>query len=301
MMDRTSLNGFVPAVVTPFGADGGIEPEAFLRIIDHMVGIGAGAICIAGDNGESWALGAAERGRLVRLAVDRLGGRVPVLAGCSAPTLHAAIDYARAAEENGAAALLSMPPTYVLKGSRDEIVRRFEQLGRACRLPIVAYNSPRRAGFGLGLEDIQAILDAAPVIGIKESSRDFFHHTHLIERFRDRLAVMVGPAHYIMPGLGLGASGFIATGPELLGPDAGRLVALSRAAPSAESARLHYRLTVLYEMLMATGTWPAALKAALTLIGLPAGIPRDPVSPATPQDMDRIRSVLDALGIARVS
>ena len=301
MLDRSALHGFFPAVVTPFTPEGEIREDAFLQIVDHMLSIGAAGVCVAGDNGESWALSAAERGRLTRIAVDRVAGRVPVMTGCSAPTFGAALAYARAAEENGAAALLSMPPTYVLKATADELAGRFEKLGKATALPIVAYNSPRRAGFGLRVQDVAAICDVAPIIGIKESDRDFFHHTHLLERLRDRIAIMVGPSHYIFPGIALGAHGFIATGPELLGADAGRIAALARAAPSAESAGLHYRLTVLYELLMGTATWPAALKAALTIDGLPAGVPRDPVSAATPADMDRIRATLDRLGIGRAA
>ncbi|MEM9012642.1 MAG: dihydrodipicolinate synthase family protein [Pseudomonadota bacterium] len=294
-MQTTDLKGFHPAIVTPFSATGEIMEDAFQAIVDHLIGIGAEAICVAGDNGESWALSAAERRRLVRLAVDRAGGR-PVTCGCSAPTAAAALDYARAAAEGGAAALLSMPPTYVLKGTRAEIVGRYEKLA-SIGLPIIAYNSPRRQGHALSVADIAAIRDAAPVIGIKESSRDFFHHTHLLHAMAEDFAVMTGPCHYIVPSLPLGARGFIATGPEFLGPDAGRIVEVALAGPSAEARAIHHRLTVIYETLMSVGTWPSAFKAALGLIGLPAGVPRDPVMPATPADVERLRAVLGDLGI----
>lgn len=301
MLTKEDLNGFVPAVVTPFDANGEIMEDAFVEIVEHFVGVGATGICIAGDNGESWALSPQERGRLTRLAADRIKGRAAVMTGCSAPTLKASLAYAREAEENGADALLSMPQTYVLKATRAELLARFEALGKAVSLPIVAYNTPRRAGLGLSVDDIGAVLDVAPIIGIKESDRDFFHHTHLLERFRDRMSIMVGPCHYIIPGIALGARGFIATGPEFLGRDAARLPELARAAPGAESAELHFKLTTLYELLMGTGTWPSTLKAGLNLIGLPAGVPREPVMPATGADLDRIRATFDRLGVKRVA
>jgi 4-hydroxy-tetrahydrodipicolinate synthase len=291
-MTKDDLHGFVPAIVTPFAANGEIMEDGFLEIFEWLIARGATAVCIAGDNGESWALSAEERGRLTRIAVERSAGRVKVITGCSAPTLKASLAYARAARENGADALLSMPQTYVLKATRDELLRRFDGLARDVDLPIVAYNSPRRAGLDLSLDDIGAILDAAPVIGIKESSRDFFHHTHLIDRYAHRMAIMVGPCHYIIPGIALGAHGFIATGPEFLGADAARLTTLAREKPTAETAALHVKLTRLYELLMGTSTWPASFKAALNLIGLPAGGPRDPVSPATPADIEKIKAVL---------
>lgn len=105
---------------------------------------------------------------MTRLAVDRLAGRAHVITGCSAPTLKASLAYASAAQENGASALLAMPQTYVLKATRDELLARFEALGKGTDVPIVAYNSPRRAGLGMSVDDIGAILDVAPIIGIKE-------------------------------------------------------------------------------------------------------------------------------------
>ncbi len=300
-MNKQDLHGMLPAIVTPFAENGEIMEDAFCQIVENLIDIGSTGICVAGDNGESWAVSAAERGRLVRLAVDKSAGRVPVICGCSAPTIDAALGYARAAQENGAVGLLSMPPTYVLKGSRAEIVGRYAKIAAAVDLPMVAYNSPRRHGYSLSMDDIAAICDAAPVIGIKESNRDFFHHTHLLDRFTDKMSVMTGPCHYILPSYMLGARGFIATGPEFLGKDAARLGEIGQAGASAEAREMHYKLTVLYELLMGIGTWPAAFKAALNLIGWPAGIPRDPVLPASEADLDRIRACFDDLGIARVA
>ena len=296
-LDRAGLHGFVPAVVTPFDADGAIVEADFRTLVDRLIGFGAQAVCVAGDNGESWSLSPDERQRLTELAVEVAAGRVPIITGISAPSSHATIAYARAAEAGGAAAVLAMPQTYVLKATREELVARFAALADAVPLPVVAYNSPRRTGIEMSLDDLDAIMAVAPIIGIKESHRDFFHMTHLIESFADRLAVMVGPSHYILPGLALGAAGFIATGPELLGPAAGRIVEIARGAPGPDYTRLHFTLTRLYELLMGSGTWPSSFKAALNLQGLPAGVPRDPVRPLGGADLDRMRTAMDQLGL----
>ena len=297
-LDRSTLKGFVPAIVTPFSASGEIMTDAFSDLVGWLVAIGADGICVAGDNGESWTLDAEERARLTRIAVERSAGRVPVMTGCSAPGAAQTVRYARAAADAGADGLLLLPQTYVLKATREELLRRVEAVAKAVPLPLVAYNSPRRTGIDLTLDDLDALMNAAPIIGIKESNRDFFHHTHLLHRFRDRLAIMVGPCHYIFPGLALGAAGFIATGPELLGDGASRIMALGTAAASAEQMELHYKLTVLYQMLMGTGTWPAALKAALNLLGQPAGVPRDPVLPLPPDQIDKVRRTMTELGLS---
>jgi len=299
-LTRHSLKGFVPAIVTPFAPDGAIVEDAFGALVEWLIGLGAEAICVAGDNGESWNLDIDERRRLTRLAVDRAAGRIPIITGVSAPSAAQTIKYARAVVEAGASGLLVLPQPYVLKASRDELTRRFAALAHAVDTPIVAYNSPRRSGgIELTLDDLDAIMNVAPIVGIKEASRDFFHHTRLIERFRDRLSIMVGPCHFLIPALALGAHGYIASGPELLGPMAGKIIPLAQAAPSPELARVHYQLTAVYEMMMGTGTWPSALKAALNLLGQPAGVPREPVMPLAGGDLEKVRKTLVTYGLLR--
>jgi len=292
-----TFGGFVPAVVTPFDERGAIQLGAFSDLVGWLIDLGATAICVAGDNGESWALDAPERRSLVEAAVKRSAGRVPILGGASAPTLANSVRYAEASLEGGAAGLLVMPQTYVLKATRSELVTRFSSLAKAVDAPIVLYNSPRRAGLGLLPDDIAAVLDVAPVIGLKESTRDFAHLTEIIDRFGKRISVMVGPGYFIFPGIALGAKGYIATGPELLGPVAGRITAMATEKPSAESRALHTRITKIYDGLMGLGTWPAAFKAALNLIGQPAAVPREPVQALDAQATEKLKRLLDECGV----
>ncbi|SMF38871.1 4-hydroxy-tetrahydrodipicolinate synthase [Tistlia consotensis] len=291
-MSSLTLRGFVPAVVTPFDESGAIRYEAFSDIVEWLIGNGADGICVAGDNGESWALDAEERRRLASLARERIAGRVPLVVGVSATSNRRVVDYAAAARDCGADAVLLMPQPYVLKASRAELLARFAGLADAVDIPIVLYNSPRRSGISLSVDDIEAICEAAPIVGLKESSRDFVHVTHLLQRLADRIAVMIGPTQFILPGLALGARGFIATGPELLGPLAGQLCALAAEPWDARHRDAQYRLTAAFEALSAVGTWPAALKAGLGLLGQPAGVPREPVIPLAGEDLARLRAAL---------
>jgi len=297
-MQKEDLFGYVPAIATPFNDRGEIMEDAFADLFEFLLARGATCVCIAGDNGESWALNAEERGRLVRLAKDISRGRVPVMMGISAPTIEASLAFVRAAEDNGADVLLSMPQTYVLKASEAELMARFDKLSAATGLPLVLYNSPRRMGFSLTIDQTERLLDNHNVIGIKESQRDFFYHTHLLHRLGHRMSVMTGPCHYILPAFGLGAKGFIATGPEFTDLLPGQMAAVGTAAPGETYRHAHHQLTVLYELLMGTGTWPAAFKAALNLIGQPAGVPRDPVLPLAGAEIDKIKRGFDELGIS---
>ena len=296
-MNKSDLHGFVPAIVTPFNSTGEIMLDAFEEVFEFLIARGATTICIAGDNGESWALSAGERGQLARLAKDKADGRVKIMMGISAPTIDSSMAYVKAAEDSGVDVLLSMPQTYVLKANDREIMHRFDQISAASKLPLVLYNSPRRAGFSLSVDQIESLTNHHNVIGIKESERDFFHHTKLLARLGDKLSVMTGPCHFIFPNFALGAAGFIATGPEFTDMLPSDMADAGRKEPGPVYRHAHNQLTALYEMLMGTATWPAGFKAALNLIGLPAGVPRDPVLAATQQDIDRIKKTFDQLGI----
>jgi 4-hydroxy-tetrahydrodipicolinate synthase len=183
-----------------------------------------------------------------------------------------------------------------MKATTKELVQRMETIHRTVPLPIVLYNSPRRTNISLTIESMRALTEAANIIAVKEASRDFFYVSHVIRHFADKLAVMIGPAPYILPGLALGAAGFISSGPELMGGLASTLMAMAKAVPTPALRETQYRLTRVYETLMSLGTWPSALKAGHRLIGREAGVPREPVLPLEPEGVAVLAGVLRECG-----
>lgn len=295
MKSSFPVKGNVPAIVTPFSPAGDLRIDAYAELVRWHLDQQVDGICVAGDNGESWSLSIDERRQLAEVTVKAVAGRVPVVMGASATTAKQTIAYAEAAAAAGVDALMIGPQAYVMKATTAELVQRMEAIHRAVSLPIVLYNSPRRTNISLTVETMRAITSAVNVIALKEASRDFFYISHILHHFADRLAVMIGPAPFILPGLQLGAAGFISSGPELMGGLAARL--MQQAAGSAPELRTtQYRLTRVYEALMGLGTWPSALKAGHALIGLDAGVPREPVLPLDPAATASLRDVLQDCG-----
>lgn len=293
----TVIEGFVPAVVTPFDANGYLLAEDFEALVEWHLAQGADAICLAGDNGEAWTLSAEDRRRIAETTVRVVAGRVPIVMGASTTTAKQSIAYAEIAAEAGCDALMIGPQSYVGKTTTKELVDRFTAIHAAVPLPVLVYNSPRRTGLNLDSALLGSICDAVPVIGLKEASRDVFHMTEILRDFSDRIAVLVGPCPFILWGIGMGARGFISSGPELFGSLAARLMEIGCAAPNEEYHRTHYDLTLIYQALMGIGTWPSALKAALNLVGAPAGLPREPVQPLAGADLEKLTGVLKSLGL----
>lgn len=296
MTEPFSIAGNIPAIVTPFDARGRIDHDAFDGLLEWHLARGVDGICVAGDNGESWALSPDDRRRLSEQAVQATAGRVPVITGASAPTAGASIAYAEAVAEVGVSGLMIGPQAYVMKATERELVARMEQIHRAVPLPVVLYNSPRRTGISLTTATMDALTNAVPIVALKEASRDFFYLTHVIHEFGSRLAVLVGPAPFILPGLQLGAAGFISSGPEFFGSETARAARSGGGTLDAGLRDLHYRYTRLYETLMQLGTWPSALKAAHDVLGLPAGHLHEPVLPLDGDDLATLHRVLDEVG-----
>ena len=292
-----AIEGNIPAVVTPFDDTGELMLDAFEQVVAWHLDMGADGICVAGDNGEAWSLSPEERRRLAEAAVRVAKGRVPVVMGASAPTARQTIGYAEIAAEAGVDALMTGPQSYVLKASTAEIVGRFVAVHKAVPLPFVAYNSPRRTGINLDVETLGAVCDAVSVVALKEASRDVFHTTNIIRVHGQCLSVLIGPCPLIIPGLALGARGFISSGPELFGKQAAEIRRLASEAPGDERQSMHFALTSVYETLMGTGTWPSALKASLNMIGVPAGLPREPVQPLSPADTAKLEAVLREVAV----
>jgi 4-hydroxy-tetrahydrodipicolinate synthase len=297
MKRKFLIEGNVPAVVTPFNEAGDFMGDKYAAVIEWHLANGADAICLAGDNGEAWTLTPDERKSMAEIAMRTVKGRVPVMMGASAPMARQTIAYAEIAANAGVDALMTGPQSYVGKATLKELVDRFVAVHKAVPLPIVAYNSPRRTGVNLDADKLGAICDVVNVIGLKEASRDIFHITDILKKFSDRLCFFAGPCPFILQAIALGARGFIASGPELYGKTASRLIEIGQAAPNDEYRRLHFGLTRIYEFLMATGTWPAALKAALNMMGVPAGLPREPVQPLSPKDSTALKAIMEEIGV----
>jgi 4-hydroxy-tetrahydrodipicolinate synthase len=292
------FEGHVPAVPTPFNEAGDLMIDSYAEGLRwYLDEVRTDGICVAGDNGEAWALTLEDRRRLAETTVKVVGGRVPTLMGASAPTSRQSIEFAEIAAEAGIDALMTGPQPYVLRATKKELVLRFETIHKAVPLPFVVYNSPTRTGLNLGVEELGAICDAVSVVGLKEASSDMFHISNVIRVFGERFCVFVGSGECLLPGLALGGRGFISTGPELFGETASRFRSLATGKPSEESLRLHLSLARVFRFLMDVGTRPSAFKAALNLIGFPAGVPREPVQPLTPEDTEKLQALLQEVGI----
>ena len=302
MTPTRRLGGLFSVTVTPFGPDGALDLSAFATILAWHIAQGSAGLAIAADNGEASLLSVTERQAMAETAVRVAAGRVPVVMGAMGTHAFTASDTIKMVEVAAAAgvdAALVSPAPYIGTSTRAEVVGRYREIYQAVRLPVIAYNNPRHFGVAVEGDTLQQLMDEIDLVGIKESSRQFLDVSEGIARFGDRISIFMGCGYLLMPGLAMGAAGVLSTGVDLFGRDAAGIVELARGPACEASRQLHLRVARAYPALLETGTPPAALKALLTLLGLPAGIPRLPAHPLAGAELDRLQALFTELGVLR--
>ncbi|TPG17589.1 4-hydroxy-tetrahydrodipicolinate synthase [Sphingomonas koreensis] len=164
------FSGSIPALVTPFDADGGFVEAAYRDLIEWQISEGSSALVPCGTTGEAATMSADEHFQIVRVCVDQANGRVPVIAGAGSNDTRVAIYNIKASKDAGADAALMVPP-YYNRPNQEGIFRHFEAVSGACDLPIVLYNVPGRTVTDMAVETIGKLANAFPsVVGIKDAT-----------------------------------------------------------------------------------------------------------------------------------
>lgn len=164
------FSGSIPALVTPFDADGNFVEPVYRDFVEWQITEGSSALVPCGTTGEAATLTKDEHFHIVRVCVDQAKGRVPVIAGAGSNDTRVACENIRAAKDAGADAALMVPP-YYNRPNQDGIFRHFEAVAAASDLPIVLYNVPGRTVTDMAVETIGKLAKAVPsIVGIKDAT-----------------------------------------------------------------------------------------------------------------------------------
>lgn len=162
------ITGSLCAIATPFEADGSLDLPAFARLLDYQLKGGSQGIVVAGSTGEAHMLDEHDYERLLAFAVERVAGRVSVIAGTGEAATSKTIALTRRARTLGADAVLVVTPYYV-RPTQDGLRRHFGEVAAHCDIPVVLYNVPSRTACDMQPETVAALRDTAGIIGIKEA------------------------------------------------------------------------------------------------------------------------------------
>jgi 4-hydroxy-tetrahydrodipicolinate synthase len=300
-MAKLILKGLVPALTTPFAADGRLDLVGFRKLVNAVVADGVHGVLVNGCTGESWAVDDQERAALFRAAVEEVRGRVPVVAGCGAITARQARHRVEQASTAGCDAVLIQPPYYAMPGEQ-EVEHHFRAVADRSPLPVVVYNIPRRTGVPLSPDLVDRLANLPNVVALKESSKDFLVLSEMVRRVSGRIPVMAGYMGLLGLGaLSIGAAGFMDSATPVMGKRALQFYEAALAGDLDTARRLQDELAQLSAVFARFGTFPVAVKAALDFVGRPGGFPREPLLPLDAAQREGLRAELVALGIVSPS
>jgi 1-pyrroline-4-hydroxy-2-carboxylate deaminase len=201
--------GVYPAVTTKFTSDDRLDFNLFEKNLNAQLDAGVDGVILGGSLGEASTLDISEKLELLKFAVKKVAGKVPVLLTIAEGSTRHAVALAKEAEAAGAEGLMVLPPMRY-KSDHRETVTFYKTVADASRLPILVYNNPVDYKIEVTLDMFAELVDKPTIQAVKESTRDVSNVTRMINRFGNRFKILCGVDTLAMEELVLGADGWIA-------------------------------------------------------------------------------------------
>jgi 4-hydroxy-tetrahydrodipicolinate synthase len=292
--------GLVHTPVTPFTLDHRIDFDRLGTVIDFHLGNGADALALPMHQAESVSLSEDEKRAVLAFALDRVQGRVPVIAHVSNAGTGIAAALARDAQQAGAAAIVATTPYYWTPPPA-MVLEHFVRIGSAVAIPFFVYNAPEdMAGTKLTAELALALIDRLPnFAGVVDLSLDWQFMIALMTdapRARPDFQLLSGTEHLVSAGA-IGARGMFSSLAAIAPRLVRRLYDLCRSEKYFEARPVQEEIAALRQVMKGGGV--ASLKAAMRAMGRDCGEPRPPLVALDTSARDRLAAELSALPALR--
>jgi 4-hydroxy-tetrahydrodipicolinate synthase len=289
------FEGSMVAIVTPL-KDGELDVARYRELVRWHLAEGTDALIPCGTTGEGVTLTPSERAELIRITVEEVRGRVPVIAGAGSNSTREAIESVKLARELRADAALVVTP-YYNKPTQEGLFRHYAAIAEATRFPVVAYNVPSRTTVDLLPETTARLVKAGAIVGLKDATANLDRQIQLLERIgRDGMAYLSGDDFTVAPYLACGGHGVISVVANVAPRAMKDLVAAGRRGDPVGAADRQVKMAELIRS-MFVETSPAPVKAALGLMGRCSAEVRLPLAPVSEASLARLREAMVRYGI----
>ena len=293
---QTEFQGLFPAIITPMTADGGLNEDAYRKVMEFNIQAGVAGFWVAGGTGESILLDDEENHRVAEIVADQSQGRVKNIMHIGAPTTKRSAKMAEHAAKVGVEAICCVPP-FFYRRSDDEIVEHYRIVAAAADLPLFLYNLPSATGVEITRDLACKIQEKVPQLrGLKHSSPAFGS----VRAFAKLgLNCLIGNCQLMLPALTLGASGCV-DGPPNMVPE--HFVDIWRAyqANELKQAELAQEkaVEIVQQIFACGGGFHALAKVVLgQRLGIDCGNPRQPAFPLTLKQRNAVSRCLELLSL----
>jgi 4-hydroxy-tetrahydrodipicolinate synthase len=284
------------AIVTPFHEDGSVNYEAFAQLVEEQIAGGTDAIIVCGTTGEASTLTHEEHLDVIKYCVEKVNGRIPVIAGTGSNCTETAVYLSTEAEKYGADALLLVTP-YYNKATQKGLYEHFKTVADSVKLPIILYNVPSRTGCNIQPQTaVKLCTEVENIVGIKEASGNISQVTKLMSLAKGKVDLYSGNDDQIVPLLALGGKGVISVLSNVAPRQTHEICQKFFDGDVEGSAQAQLDAIDLCDALFCEVN-PIPVKTALNMMGKKVGPLRMPLCEMEPQNAERLRKALQDYGV----
>ncbi len=288
-MKKTVFTGAATAIVTPLN-ENGVDYESFGRLIEWQIEKGIDAIVSVGTTGEGSTLTDEEHKQAIKFCVDKVAGRVPVIAGTGSNDVAYAIELTKYACEVGADAMLLVTP-YYNKATQKGLIASFTAIADASTKPCILYNVPSRTGCNL-LPETAAVLAKHPnIVAIKEASGNISQIAKLASLVGDEMDIYSGNDDQIVPVMSLGGKGVISVLSNIMPYETSQMCKLFINGETKKALDMQLRLLPLIDALFCEVN-PIPVKAAVSKMGYGENYLRLPLTPMEDKNAQKLYDLM---------
>ncbi len=290
-----TISGSIVAIVTPMHEDGSLDLPGMRKLVDFHVKEGTDAICVVGTTGESPTVDVEEHHELIRVVVEHVAGRIPVIAGTGANSTAEAVEMTRYAKQVGASAALSVVP-YYNKPTQEGLYRHFKTIAEAVDIPVILYNVPGRTVADLAADTTMRLAQIPNIVGIKDATGSIDRGCELVARAPKGFSVYSGDDPTACSLILMGGSGNISVVANVAPRMMHEMCTAALQGDLVKARELNFRLQGLHRQLFCEAN-PIPVKWACQQLGLIEGGIRLPLTPLSPECHERVRSAMRQAGL----
>ena len=293
-MALIDLKGMGTALVTPFKADGSVDFEALMKLVEYQVQNGTDYLVVLGTTAETPTLTEGEKEEIKRRVVTQVRRRVPVVLGVGGNCTRAVVEALRQADLQDVDAILSVVP-YYNKPSQEGLFRHYEAIAEAITRPVILYNVPGRTGTNMTAETtLRLARTFRNIVAVKEASGNIKQMNDIIKNKPTDFQVISGDDGITYPLIALGAVGVISVIGNAFPREFSRMVRLALEGDYDNARIIHSRFMELFDLLFVDGN-PAGVKSMLNMMGFIENRLRLPLIPTRLTTYEKIREILNRL------
>ncbi len=293
-MKKIIFKGCGTAISTPFTKDG-INFEEFGKLIEFQISEGVDSIIVCGTTGESSTMTEKEKKDTIKYAIDKVNGRIPVIAGTGSNNTASAIEMSKYAESVGADALLVVTP-YYNKTTQAGLVEHYKAIANSTNLPIIVYSVSSRTGVNITPETCLELSKIPNIVAVKEASGNISQVAKIAALCGDNLHIYSGNDDQIIPILSLGGLGVISVLSNVAPKYTHEMVQNFFDGKIKEATEMQLKAIDLVGSLFCEVN-PIPVKEALNMMGYNYGTPRLPLVKLSEKGSERLNKSLKDFGL----